>query len=84
MKGKEEVIQDFNDVVNMTSSELEKWLKSSDSESAGWSKDDGSGESVGHDSGRKIIEILKDNPDKKPDEYTDEHIEHMRKVVAYW
>ncbi|KAL0943382.1 uncharacterized protein CTRU02_201268 [Colletotrichum truncatum] len=86
MKGKEEVIAEFNEYVNMTAEELESWLKSDDSNSAGWPKDDadGEGETVGHDSGRKIVEILSANPEKKEDEYTDEQVEHMRKVVAYW
>ncbi|KAH0432468.1 DNA-binding protein [Colletotrichum camelliae] len=85
MKGKEEVISEFNEYVNMTAEELESWLKSGDSNSAGWPKDDaeGDGETVGHDSGRNIVEILKANPDKKEDEYTDDQVEHMRKVVAY-
>ena len=34
-------------------------------------------------SGRKIIEILKKNPDKDPDKYDDDDIAHMRKVAAY-
>ncbi|KAF6807200.1 hypothetical protein CMUS01_14184 [Colletotrichum musicola] len=85
MKGKEEVIAEFNEYVNMTAEELESWLKSGDSNSAGWPKDDaeGDGETVGHDSGRKIVEILNENPEKKEDAYTDEQVEHMRKVVAY-
>jgi hypothetical protein len=53
----------------MSPSELEKWLKSPESESSGWSKNDGSGESIGHESGRKIIEILKKNPKKDPEGY---------------
>ena len=84
MKAKEDVIYDFNKIVNMTGAELEGWLKSDDSNSAGWPKDDGSGESVGHDSGRRIVEILDSNPDKDPDKYSDEDVEHMRRVVAYW
>ena len=84
MKPKEDIISDFNQVVNMTASELEAWLKSDDSRSAGWPKRDNSGESVGHDSGRKIVEILKSNPKKEPDKYTDEDVAHMRRVVAYW
>ncbi|KAL2882215.1 hypothetical protein SGCOL_002483 [Colletotrichum sp. CLE4] len=85
VKAKEEVISEFNEYVNMTAEDLESWLKSDDSNSAGWPKDDaeGDGESVGHDSGRKIVEILQANPDKKEDEYTDDQVEHMRKVVAY-
>jgi hypothetical protein len=34
----------------MTAQELEKWLKSDKSKRAGWSKDDGSGEAIGHES----------------------------------
>ncbi|KAK1974698.1 hypothetical protein LZ30DRAFT_394382 [Colletotrichum cereale] len=85
VKGREEVVSEFNEYVNMTADELESWLKSDNSNSAGWPKDegDGEGETVGHDSGRKIVEILQANPDKKEDEYTDDQVEHMRKVVAY-
>ncbi|KAL8740371.1 MAG: hypothetical protein Q9184_008500 [Pyrenodesmia sp. 2 TL-2023] len=67
----------------MTSGELESWLKEEQSASSGWSKDDGSGETVGHESGRKIIEILNKNPEKDPDQYDDEDLQHMRKVVSY-
>ena len=34
------------------------------------------------DSGRQIVEILKKNPDKDPNQYDDDDIPHMRKVVA--
>ncbi|KAL8693789.1 MAG: hypothetical protein Q9218_001437 [Villophora microphyllina] len=67
----------------MTSNELETWLKGEQSTSSGWSKDDGSGETVGHESGRKIIQILDKNPDKDPDKYDEEDLQHMRKVVSY-
>lgn len=50
----------------MTSDELEDWLKTSASTGSGWTKDDGSGESVGHESGRHIVDILKNNPTKDP------------------
>ncbi|PTB69005.1 hypothetical protein BBK36DRAFT_1192748 [Trichoderma citrinoviride] len=83
MKEKSEVIQEFKELVNMTAQELKEWLKGDDSTSAGWSKDDGSGESVGHDSGRRIVEILESNPDKDPEKYTDDDVSHMRKVVSY-
>ncbi|TFB07503.1 hypothetical protein CCMA1212_000633 [Trichoderma ghanense] len=83
MKEKSEVVQEFKELVNMTAQELKQWLKGDDSTSAGWSKDDGSGESVGHDSGRRIVEILESNPDKDPKKYTDADISHMRKVVSY-
>lgn len=84
MKDNKEVISEFNEYVNMTASELEKWLKSDDSNSAGWPKNEGDeGESVGHNSGRKIVEILKANPDKDPEKYTDDQVQHMRKVASY-
>ncbi|KAI9889017.1 MAG: hypothetical protein M1814_006075 [Vezdaea aestivalis] len=75
--------REFNELVNMTAQELEDWLKEESSTGAGWQKEDGSGETIGHESGRKIIEILKKNPDKDPDKYEDEDIDHMRRVVAY-
>ncbi|KAH8716442.1 hypothetical protein HC256_005213 [Beauveria bassiana] len=83
MKDSKEVIQDFNKLVNMSASELETWLKSKDSGEAGWPKEDDDGETVGHESGRKITEILKSNPSKDAEKYTDDQISHMRKVVAY-
>jgi len=52
-----------SELVNMSPSELKDWLETSDSQDSGWSKDndgkveeDGEGhESVGHESGRKIV-----------------------------
>lgn len=44
-----ETYREFNELVNMTASELKEWLKGGDSTSSGWSKEDGSGETVGHD-----------------------------------
>jgi len=46
------------------SKELETFLKTEGSETTGFTKSDGSGESIGHESGRKIVDILKRNPDK--------------------
>ena len=34
----------------MTADELEDWLKQEQSESSGWVKEDGSGETIGHES----------------------------------
>ncbi|KAI3329242.1 hypothetical protein HD806DRAFT_482299 [Xylariaceae sp. AK1471] len=34
-------------------------------------------------SGRKIIAILKKSPEKDPEKYSEEDVEHMRRVVAY-
>ncbi|WP_323959652.1 DUF3140 domain-containing protein [Arthrobacter sp. JZ12] len=73
----DEVWKDWKDAVNMTASELEKWLDTEESQEVG-QKDDG-GESVGHASGRRIIKIL---GTKKAD-LSDSDAEHMRKVVGY-
>jgi len=74
------VRQDFSAAVNMTPSELEKWLNTEESGKVGWKGADGSAsESVGHASGRRIVKILrKRNADLTPDDYA-----HMRKVVGY-
>lgn len=83
VKDDQDVIAEFNEYVNMTASELEKWLESDESSEAGWRKDGGDGKSVGQDSGEKIIEILKSNPKKDPEKYSEDQIQHMRKVAAY-
>ncbi|MFP3715151.1 DUF3140 domain-containing protein [Puerhibacterium sp. TATVAM-FAB25] len=68
---------EFDEAVNMTASELERWLETDESKSVGQS-DDG-GESVGHESGRRIVELLR----KKKGDLTDDDEAHMRKVVGY-
>ena len=72
-----DVSKDFAGAVNMTASELEKWLTSDESKKVG--QKPGGGESVGHDSGRRIIKILH----AKKSELTDADEAHMRKVVGY-
>ncbi|KAJ9114180.1 hypothetical protein QFC20_001696 [Naganishia adeliensis] len=83
VKSKEEVISEFNEYVNMTADELEEWLKSDESEFAGWPKENADGETIGHESGKRIVEILRDNPTKDASKYTDEQVDHMRRVVSY-
>ena len=70
----------FARAVNMGASELEQWLKSPESRKVGWKGADGSArESVGHASGRRIVDILsKGNQELTADDYA-----HMRKVVGY-
>jgi hypothetical protein len=76
-KSDEQVAQEFDEAVNMSHKELEEWLETDESKEVG--QKDGGGESKGHESGRKIVEILgKDNSD-----YTEEDIEHMGRVVSY-
>ena len=74
---RQQVIADFDEVVNMTAKELEEWLETDESKSVGQS--DGRGESKGHESGRRIVEILQ----KNKSDYTDDDIGHMRRVVSY-
>ena len=63
----------------MSAEELEDWLKTDESTGAGW-KNSGDTETVGHESGTKIVDILKRNPKKEADKYTEEDLGHMRKV----
>ncbi len=75
------IAKDFAEAVNMAPAELEKFLDSGDSKRVGWKGDDGkgSGESVGHESGRRIVAIKR----KKKAELTDDDYAHMKKVVGY-
>lgn len=75
---KKEVYSEFNEVVNMTASALEKWLDTDESKKVG-QKDDDDTESVGHQSGKKIIRIL----NAKKADLTDNDYAHMRKVISY-
>ncbi|WP_080238750.1 DUF3140 domain-containing protein [Spirosoma rigui] len=75
---KKAVQSEFDDVVNMTASAIEKWLDTDESKSVGQKKG-GDDESIGHQSGERIIAILK----KKKADLTDDDYVHMRKVVSY-
>jgi hypothetical protein len=76
-KSDDQVIQEFDEAVNMTRKELEEWLKTDESKSVGQS--DGGSESKGHESGRKILQIL----DKNKTDYSSDDIDHMKRVVSY-
>jgi hypothetical protein len=69
--------KEFGEVVNMTPAELEKWLDTDESQAVG--QKDGGGESTGHASGRRIVELLR----TKKDDLTDDDLAHMRKVHGY-
>lgn len=77
-KEKKEVYGEFNDVVNMSASALEKWLDTDESKEVGQKKD-GNDESTGHQSGRKIIKLL----GQKQADFDDDDYAHMRKVISY-
>ena len=72
------VRREFGEAVNMTAGELEKWLATEASQAVG-QKSEGSGESTGHESGRRIVELLHT---KKAD-LSDDDLAHMRKVHGY-
>jgi hypothetical protein len=74
----QKVIDDFKAAVNMTASQMEKWLQKVESKKVGY-KNEGKGESVGHHSGRRIVENL----GKKKADYDDDDLRHMAKVVGY-
>ena len=75
---RQDIYEEFAEVVNMTPKAIENWLETEESQSVGI-KNDGEGESVGHQSGRRIIEI---RHTKKAD-LSDSDYEHMQKVVGY-
>ncbi|MDZ7968420.1 MAG: DUF3140 domain-containing protein [Nostoc sp. DedSLP03] len=70
------VIDEFHQVVNMTPKELESWLDTDESQTVG--QKDGDDESIGHKSGRRIIQLL-----QKKDDYTNDDLSHMKKVISY-
>jgi hypothetical protein len=71
------VAREFADAVTMTPAELERWLGTEESRAVG--QKDGGGESVGHRSGRRIVEIART---RKAD-LTEDDYAHMRTVVGY-
>ena len=72
---RQQTIDDFRDNVNMTRKELEDWLQTDESKSVG----QGGGESKGHESGRRIVQLL----EKNKSDYADDDVEHMKKVNSY-
>ena len=77
MSAVDDVWDEWKDAVNMTASQLSTWLDSEESKRVG--DKSGGGESTGHQSGRRIVEILH----SKKGDLTDDDAAHMRKVVGY-
>ncbi len=73
----DEVWDDFRAAVNMTPKQLEDWLETDESKDVG--QKDGGGESTGHESGRRIVALLR----TKKGDLTEDDAAHMRKVVGY-
>ena len=76
-----QIAKDFDAAVNMPPAALEKWLDTDESKAVGWKGEDGhgDGESVGHQSGQRIVAIKR----KKKADLTDDDRAHMKKVVGY-
>lgn len=70
--------EEFQDAVNMTPSALDNWLHTAESRNNGWKEKDGR-ETIGHHSGRRIVEIKH----KRKADLTDDDYAHMQKVVGY-
>jgi hypothetical protein len=75
---KTEIREGFGRAVNMTPKELETWLHTEEGRSVGWTHE-GESESVGHQSGRRIIELKH----RKVAELDEDDYAHMRKVIGY-
>ncbi|GMN14704.1 DUF3140 domain-containing protein [Altererythrobacter sp. MTPC7] len=75
-RSRDETYDEFYDCLNMQPKELEEWLETDESKSVG---DTVSGESTGHKSGRRIVEIKRTNKD----DLTDSQWSHMYKVIGY-
>ena len=69
------VARDFREAVNMTADEIEEWLHTPESKRVGQKRD--GGESIGHASGRRIVEILRKRDPSESD------LAQMRKVVGF-
>lgn len=76
-KSRDQIWDEWRDLVNMAPQEIADWLKTDESRSVG--SDDGDGESTGHKSGKRIVEIKRTN---KAD-LTEADWDHMGKVVGY-
>lgn len=74
---KQDIYEDFYDKVNMTPSEIERWLDTEKSKSVGI--DSGDGESKGRKSAKEIVRIRR----KKKADLTESDYEHMQKVNGY-
>jgi hypothetical protein len=74
----QETYEAFNDLVNMTPTQIEKWLEDDHSKEVGQVKK-GNHESQGRKSAKKIIEIKR----KHKADLTEEDYQHMGKVVSY-
>ncbi|MEL7272912.1 MAG: DUF3140 domain-containing protein [Pseudomonadota bacterium] len=76
-KSHDQIWDEWRDLVNMAPKELEKWLETQESKEVG--ADSGDGESKGHKSGKRIVEIKRTNKD----DISHDQWDHMATVVGY-
>jgi hypothetical protein len=69
---------EFERLANLTQAELAAWLETPESRKVGMVRR-GESESVGRQSGRRILEIRA----KAPEDLTESDYAHMRKVIGY-
>jgi hypothetical protein len=72
---RQRIYEEFRASVNMAPKQLEHWLGTDESKSVG----EGAGESKGHRSGRRIVDILRTTKD----DLSDSDYGHMRRVSSY-
>ena len=77
-KEDQKAVSEFDDKVNMTPKKLESWLETEESRGVGYKDPEGT-ESVGHRSGRRIVELL----EKNKADYTESDLKHINKVVGF-
>ena len=68
----------FKQAVNMSPRKLAAWLETPESKEVGYKISEG-GESVGHQSGRRIVELLGQTQVK----FSSEDVAHAKKVIGY-
>ena len=73
----QQTYEEFSRAVNMTRTELEKWLDTDEAKEVGQKMD--GGESTGHRSRRRIVKLLQ----TAEAELTTDDYAHMRKVTGY-
>lgn len=77
VKSHDEIWDEFRELVNMAPKEIEDFLETEESKSVG--DTGGDGESTGHKSGKRIVEIKRTNKS----DLNDDQWDHMAKVVGY-
>ncbi|TFL19429.1 DUF3140 domain-containing protein [Jannaschia formosa] len=76
-KSRDEIWDEWGELVNMAPKQIEDWLETDESKSVG--ADSGDGESQGRKSARRIIEIKRTNKG----DLSDDDWDHMAAVVGY-